>query len=69
VFKTIAILAAIVLAAFLVIGSVHNKGVKDNYGKPLGKVVEHVAKDISTGADVTTKEVSKKAKELTENNK
>ncbi len=65
--RTILVLVAIVLVAFLVIGSVHNKGVKDNYGKPLGKVVEQVAKDISTGADVTTKEISKKAKDLTEN--
>lgn len=66
-FKTLAIIAVIVVAAFLIVGAIKNKGVKDNYGKPLGKVVEHVAKDISTGADVTTKEVSKKAKELTDN--
>jgi len=64
-FKTIAVIAALVLVAFLVIGSVHNKGVKDNYGKPLSKVVEHVAKDISTGADVTTKKVSEKVKDIT----
>jgi len=64
-FKTIITIAALVLVIFLVVGSIQNKGVKDNYGKPMGKVMEHVAKDISTGADVTTKKVSEKVKDIT----
>jgi hypothetical protein len=64
--RTTVIVAAIVLIAFLIIGAVNSKDAKDNYAKPIGKVMENVAKDISKGADVTTKEVTKKTKELTE---
>jgi hypothetical protein len=60
--KVILVISAIIVVLLLVIGAVHNKGVKDNYAAPLSKVTESVVKDVSTGANLTMD----KAKEITQ---
>lgn len=62
--RVIIIVAFITITAFLIIGSADSGKGKDNYAKPLGKVTEHIVKDVSKGADITYKEATKKAKEI-----